>query len=138
MFLCIDEYHYIMSAGCHFRREFYESTRVLVGRLWEKCSMLFCSATMHKVSMFYCSMMLHPQSIYKSSKYSPSEIGLDNPIIRLPFIDLLPTKFFTAIVWGNVGREGINSAVKFSTNWVKSVTPPLIVYITQRCKVMGY
>ena len=78
---------------------------------------------MNKISMLYCSVMLHPQSTYKSSKDFPSEIGLDNPIIQLLIIDPLPKKFFTAIVWGNVGQEGIDIAVKFSTNWVKSGTP---------------
>ena len=63
-FLYIDECHYITSAGRHFRPDFYESIRVLVGMLWDICPMLFCSATMNKVSMFYCTMMLHPKSPY--------------------------------------------------------------------------
>ena len=76
--------------------------------LWYQCPMLLCSATMNKVSMFYYSMMLHPQSTYKSSKDFPPDISLNNLAIQLPIINLLPSKFFTAIVWCNIGREGID------------------------------
>ena len=37
----------------------------------------------------------------------------------------------------NVGQEGIYVVIEFLTNWVKYFTPLFIVYITQRCKVMG-
>lgn len=51
-FLWIDECHYITSAGRHLRPEFYENIRVLVGMLWEKFPMLFCSDTMNKYTWF--------------------------------------------------------------------------------------
>ena len=85
--------------------------------------MLLCSATMNKISIFYCSMMIHLKSPYKSSKDFPSDIGLDNPIIQLPIIDPLPIKFFTAIAWGKIGRDGIDVNIEFSTNWIKFVSP---------------
>ena len=97
-FLCIDECHYITSAGRHFRPEFYESIRKLIRLLWDQCPMLFCSATMNKISIYHSSMMLHPHSPFKSAKDFPDDIGLDNPIIKLPIVDPLPSKFYTAVV----------------------------------------
>ena len=90
--------------------------------------MMLYSAIIDKVSMFHCSMMLHPQSIYESSKVFPPDIVLDNPTIQLPIIDPLPSKFFTAIVWGNIGQEEIDIVIEFSTKWVKYGTPLMIAY----------
>jgi len=101
-FLCIDKCHYITSAGRHFRPEFYQSIKQLIGLLWDQRPMLFCSATMNKIIMHHSSMMIHPCSTFKSSKDFTDDIGLDNPMIQLPIIDPLPSKFFTAIVWGNI------------------------------------
>ena len=65
-------------------------------------------------------------------------MGLDNSIMKIPIIDLLPSKFFTAIVWGNVGRDRIDVVVEFATNWIKYVIPSLISSASKCCKVMGY
>ena len=78
--------------------------------------MLFCSATTNKVSMFYSSVILHPRSIYNLAKDFPADMGLDNPTMKLPIIDPILSKFFTLIVWGNIGRDGIDVVVEFTTN----------------------
>ena len=42
------------------------------------------------------------------------------------------------MVWGNVGRVGINVNIGFTTNWAKSVKPFIVSYTSNRCRVMGY
>ena len=136
--LCVDECHYITSAGCFFRLEFYTNIRALVERLWNKCLMLFCSATMNKSSIHHTSLMMHPQSLLTSSASFPPEMGLDNPSLELPVIDPLLYNCFTSMVWGNVGRVGINMHIEFTTNWATSVKPFIVSYTSNRCRVMGY
>ena len=99
--------------------------------------MLFCSDTMNS-SIRHTSLMLHHKSPLTSSAEFPPEIGLENPCLKLPVINLLFCKLFTAIVRGNVGRDGINVNIEFTTSWVSFVKPFLVSYALKRCKVMGY
>ena len=137
-FMVVDECHYVTSVGRHFRPEFYTSIRALVGRLWNKCPMLFCSATMNKCSIYHTSLMLHPQSPFSSAALFPVDLGMDDPSFTPPVIDPLPSKFFTGVVWGKVGRCGIDVQIEFSTNWVNSVKPMVVMYANKRCCIMGY
>ena len=134
----MDECHYVTSAGRCFRPEFHTSIRALIGRLWNKCPMLFCSATMNKCSIHHLSLMLHPQSPLSSSAKLMPDMGVDDPSLKLPLIDPLPTKFFTGIIWGNVGRQGINVNIEFTTDWVNSVKTNVVSYANNRCRVLGY
>ena len=137
-FMVVDECHYVTSAGRCFRPEFHTSIRALIGRLWNKCPMLFCSATMNKCSIHHLSLMLHPQSPLSSSAKFMPDMGVDDPSLKLPLIDPLPTKFFTGIIWGNVGRQGINVNIEFTTDWVNSVKTNVVSYANNRCRVLGY
>ena len=60
--VCIDECHYISSAGQYFRPEFHINIYKIIGLLWNKCPMLLCSATVTNTSMYHTSMVLHPDS----------------------------------------------------------------------------
>ena len=72
--------------------------------------------------------MIHSQSPLTSFDSFPPEMGLDDPFLKLPVIDPLPCNFFTAMVWSNVGREGINVNIEFTTNWATSVKPFIVLY----------
>ena len=97
-FMCVDECHYVTLAGRYFCPKFYTCIRVLVGRLWNKCPMLFFSSTMNKCSIHHTSLMLHPQSTLSSFASFTADMGVDDPSFKLPLIDPLPSKFFTGIV----------------------------------------
>ena len=110
-FLCINECNYIKSAGHHFRPDFYDSIRVVVARLWDQFPMLFFFFTVNKFSILHSSILLHPRLTYKSVKYLPADIGLENLTMKLRIVDLLPSKFFAIIIWSNVGRDEIDVVV---------------------------
>ena len=57
---CVNECHYITCAGRHCILELFTNIRFIVGHLWNKFPMLFCSATMHRSSMYHTLLMLHP------------------------------------------------------------------------------
>ena len=78
--------------------------------------MLFCSATTNRSIIHHTSLMVHPKSPIMSSAEFPPDIRLDDPCLKLPVIDPLPCTFFTAIVWGNLDRDGINVNIEFTTN----------------------
>lgn len=100
-FFCVDECHHITCARRHFRPEFFLNIRFIVGRLWNKCPMLFCSATMNRTSMHHTSLMLHPKSSIRKMIDLPPDLGLDDTSLEIPTIDPLPTKFLTALIWGD-------------------------------------
>ena len=137
-FFCVDELHHVTSAGRYFRPEFFLNIRFIIGRLWNKCPMLFCSATMNRTSMHHMSLMLHPESSIRTMRDLPRNIGLDDISIEIPTIDSLPTKFLTALIWGEVGRDGIDFVVEYNCNWYNSITTPLIEYTRAGCKAMVY
>ena len=110
----------------------------MMGRLWNKCPMLFCSATMNRVSMYHTSLMLHPKSTMNTVKDFTSDIGLDDSSVRIPTIDPLPSKLFTALIWGQVCRSRVDVVVEFTSNWKKSIAVPLIEYTRSGCKAIGY
>ena len=137
-FFCVDECHHVTSAGRYFRPDFFLNIRFIIGRLWNKCPMLFCSATMNRTSMHHMSLMLHPESSLTTMRDLPKNIGLDDVSIEIPTIDPLPTKFLTALMWGEVGRDGIDFVVEYNCNWYNSITTPLIEYTRAGCKAMVY
>ena len=100
--------------------------------------MLFFSATMNRTSMYHMSLMLHPESNIKSIKDMPLDMGLDDTSVHIPTIDPLPSKFFNALIWGQVGRPGIDFVVEYTCHWDASVTAPLIDYTGHGCKAMAY
>ena len=100
--------------------------------------MLFCSATMNRTSMYHMSLMLHPKSNIKLKKDMPLDMGLDDTSVHIPTIDPLPSKFFNALIWGQVGRSGIDFVVEFTCHWDASITTPLIDYTSHGCKAMAY
>jgi len=65
-------------------------------------------------------------------------MGVDYRLFKSPLIDPLPSKFFTRIVWGNVGHQGIKVNIEFTTDWVNSVKPNVVSYANKRCRVLGY
>ena len=137
-FMCVDKCHYVTLAGRYFHPKLYTCIRPLVGRLWNKCPILFCLATMNKCSIHHNSMVLHPQSPFSSSDSFTADMGVNDPSFKLPLIDPLPSKFFTGIVWGNVIRQGINTNIEFTTDWVNSVKSNVVSYANKRCWVLGY
>ena len=100
--------------------------------------MLFCSATMNCLSMYHTSLMLHPKSSITNVKDLTSDFGLDDSSVRIPTIEPLPSKYFTALIWGQVCRSGVDFIVEFTSNWKNSITVPLIEYTRSGCKAMGY
>lgn len=78
--------------------------------------MLFTSATMTKASIYHTSLMLHPKSTFTSSKFYPADMGLDDSSVLIPNIDLLPSKFFTSLIWGDVTRDEMDVRVEFTSN----------------------
>ena len=115
-------------AGHHFRPEFSLNIRFIVGKLWNKCPMLFFSATMNRISMHHIPLMLHPKFRIKSMKDLSLDVGLDDTTLQILTIDPLPSKLLTALIWGQVGREGIDFVVDYNCNWVNSITVPLLEY----------
>ena len=73
--------------------------------------MLFFFFTVNKFSILHSSILLHPRLTYKSVKYLPADIGLENLTMKLRIVDLLPSKFFAIIIWSNVGRDEIDVVV---------------------------
>ena len=59
----------------------------------------------------------------------PVDMGLDDTNIRILTIDPLPSKFCNALIWGQVGRAGIDFLVKYTCSWYKLVTAIFIDYI---------
>lgn len=100
---CVDECHYINCIGRHFRPEFYKIIRYIVGMMWDKCPMLFCSATINRTSMYHILLMLCMESTIETMNDMPPDMGLDDTTVHIPTIDPLPTKFFNALIWGQVG-----------------------------------
>jgi len=106
--MVVDKCHYVTSVGRHIRPKFYTSIREMIGRLWNKCPMLFCSAPMNKCSIYHTPLILHPQSPYTSAATFPVDMGIDDSSFTPPLIDPLPSKFSTGVVWSNAGRLGID------------------------------
>ena len=71
---------------------------------------------MNKTSICHTSIILHPQSPLISLADFTADMGIDDPVLKLLVIDPLPSKFFTGIVWGNIGCDDINVNIKFTTN----------------------
>ena len=65
-------------------------------------------------------------------------MGIDDPSFTPPVIDLLPSKLFLSVVWGNTGRLGIDMQIEFTKKWVNSVKPMVVMYADKRCRIMGY
>ena len=120
-FFCVDECHYITNAGRYFRPEFLINIRFIVGRLWNQCPMLFCSATMNRVSIYHTFLMLHPESNVKTMTDFSIDLGLDDCSVHITSIDPMPSKFFTALMWGIVACTGIDFVVVFSSSWLTAV-----------------
>jgi len=137
-FFCVDECHYITNAGRYFCPEFFINIRFIVGRLWNQCPMLFLLASMNRVSMYHTSLMLHPESSMKTMGVFSLDLGLDDCSIHIPTIDLLPSKVFTALMWGKVARPGVDFIVDFTSSWLTALSVPLIEYTRHGCKAMGY
>lgn len=137
-FFCVDECHYITNAGRHFRPEFFINIRFIIGRLWNQCLMLFCPETMKRSSMYHTSLMLHPDSSINCIKDFTPDIGIDDCNVHIPTIDPLPSKCFTALIWGQVGWCGVDFVVDFTSKRRRSITVPLVEYTRHGCKTMGY
>ena len=135
---CVDECHHITNTGRYFRPEFFINIRFIVDRLWNQCPMLFCLATMNRVSMYHTSLMLHAESSVKTTADFSTDLGLDNCSVHISTYDLMPSKFFTALMCEKVGCTSINFIVDFSSSWLKAVPVPLIEYTRHGCKAMGY
>ena len=65
-------------------------------------------------------------------------MGLDDSSISIPTIDPLPTRYFTSLILGHVGRDGIYVHIQFTTNWVDCVSPHVLKYSRNKCKVLAY
>ena len=76
--LCVDECHRITSSRRYFRPKFHQHPRYLVGLLWNKCPMLFCSSTMTRSSIYHTALILHPGSPIKTQSDFSSNMGLDD------------------------------------------------------------
>ena len=76
--------------------------------------------------MYHTSMMLHPDSTVATLLQYQSDMGLDDSSVHIPNIDPLFTKFFTSLIWGHIGRDGIDVRVEFTSNWVDSVSPNVV------------
>ena len=68
----------------------------------------------------------------------PVDMGLDDTNIRILTIDPLPSKFCNALIWGQVGRAGIDFVVEYTCSWAKSATSTLIDYIGHGYKEISY
>ena len=88
--------------------------------------------------MYDMSLMLHPKSHIKLIKDMPLDMGLDDTSVHIPTIDPLPSKFFNALIWGQVGQPGIDFVVEYTCHWDVSITPPLVDYTGHSCKAMAY
>ena len=50
----------------------------------------------------------------------------------------MPTRFFTSLICGHVGRDCIDVHVQFITNLAEYVSPHVLEYSRNKCKIMGY
>lgn len=58
--------------------------------------------------------------------------------MHIPNIDRLQTRFFTSLIWGHIGRDGIDVRVDFTTNWEDSVSTHVIKYAQSKYKNLAY
>ena len=65
-------------------------------------------------------------------------MGLGDNSAHIPTIDPLPTKVFTSLIWGQVGRDRTNCTIEFTANWVNSIKDQLMQYTRRGYKAMAY